>query len=267
MNRVLLIVILLAFSKLTFSQEKKRFNFKLGYSISSQNFKYNRFEFFQDKNLKKDMPEGSFYQVNNYKPTTIQTITLSSTIFKNKNYWFDVSYFWTNTVSTSSYGYSVNQQNFPLKREASLWYTFKGFSYGVSRKISLKKYGFIIPRISFSQVVKDEYRTSVSFETINNMNGDVIKKGELPSSGGGINFIGTGRTGVLMLFDAPRLGFDYEVNIYKGLSVKASYSYWAARGIPTNFYGLIGRRNAYWNDFYGSAFNVGISYALFKEKE
>lgn len=81
----------------------------------------------------------------------------------------------------------------------------------------------------------------------------------------GFSFLGRGAS-VLMLFDAPRIGFDYSLNVYKGFSLNASYTYWLGGGVINNFYNLFSKRQ-YSKDFYGSNTSVGISYALFKEKE
>lgn len=63
---------------------QKRFNFKIDYMFGYQYSKNEQMISSNTRSLKADMPEGSFYQVNSVKPTPLNAITLSATIFKKK---------------------------------------------------------------------------------------------------------------------------------------------------------------------------------------
>jgi hypothetical protein len=90
---------------------------------------------------------------------------------------------------------------------------------------------------------------------------------------------GSIRSGILELFDNPKIGIDYRLKIYKNLSVNINYSYWLFGSMINDLYGLtknyivkfkdykfvVPMRNRIFRyDMYSHNISVGLSLKLYK---
>jgi hypothetical protein len=259
------------------AQDEKppRLNVIAGYSAGFLFFKLNGIEESTEGYLKENMDFKGFYSRGNFKPTFLNRIYASASIFKNKSLFLELDAHWGGNKVTS-YGYTSDALGNPMEYTSTADINLTYVSYGLRKEINLGTCGTLMPGLNFYTHWNNKGVAKVAYKVLDKSTGEVIKAG-----GGNGGSVGYGFRGsrILSFFLNPRLSIDYHVKIINHVYFNLSYSYWFLDGVPEDLYGLsnkwlikfrnsnripAGRNRNLAFDLYSHNISVGLCFKLRK---
>lgn len=268
-------IIALCFSLAAGAQDAQtaRMRTTLSFSGGLQFFKLNSLEEINENALQYNMPFVGYYETEKFSPTVLYTAKASFPVFKSHLWMFEISgNYGKNRIEGQGFSSDVNNNN--VKSTSSIDYEIISVGYGIKTNISLGRYGIIQPTIGF-HLIEDTYYINSVKKSWNRNTGET--RGEIKTNENhwGSSNLFT-RTGILMLFDNPKIGLDYQLPISRRFNFLFSYSYWRANAFINDAYGISKRLLINYNgaeyyhyrkgkdDLYSMNLSLGLSVQLRK---